>query len=264
MRRLCFALVALLAATGPVFAHAHLRSSTPPGGASGPAPAEVSITFSEGLEPSFSSIEVTDAAGARVDKADLHIIGGDAKMVAIGLKPLVPGPYTVVWHATSVDTHKTEGRFTFTVTSGTAAAEQTIVVQRAWARATTPSQKVGGAFLSLTNTGAADQLLSASSPIADAVELHQTVEQAGVMKMQPIPALPLAPGQTVELKPGSYHLMVMGLKHPLTPGSTFPMTLSFEKASPVTVSVTVGTAGASGPAMNHTDMDHGGMTPAKP
>ncbi len=132
----------------------------------------------------------------------------------------------------------------------------------AWARATAASQKVGGTFLTLTDSGAADRLLSASSPAASKVELHRTVADNGVMKMLPVEALDLPPGKPVELKPGGYHLMMMGLTHPLVPGATFPMTLTFEKAPPVTVTVTVGRAGDSGPAM---PMDHGTMTmPMKP
>ncbi len=256
MRRLSCAIMALLATTGPTFAHAHLHASIPAADSSGPAPSELALNFSEALEPKFTTVEVTDAMGTRVDTANLHVVGGDAAHVAIGLKSLQTGVYRVVWHATAVDTHKTDGHFTFTVT---AAAAQGISVQHPWARATSPSQSVGGAFLSLTNTGAADSLVSASSPDADRVELHQTVEQNGVMKMLPIPKLPLATGQTVELKPGSYHLMILGLKHPLTPGTSFPVTLNFDEAAPVTVSVDVTTAGASGPGMAHGAMDHGTM-----
>jgi copper(I)-binding protein len=268
MRRLSFAVMALLAMTGPVFAHAHLHASTPAADSAGPAPSELALNFTEGLETKFSNVEVTDGMGMRVDTADLHIIGSDARNVAIGLKPLSPGVYTVAWHATAVDTHKTEGRFSFTVTT---AAAQGISVQHPWARATSASQTVGGAFLTLTNSGAPDSLVSASSPDADRVELHQTVEQEGVMKMLPIATLPVATGQAVELKPGSYHLMVMGLKHPLTQGTSFPLTLNFAKSPPVTVKVEVTTAGASGPGMDHGAMDHAAiqmapmqMAPAKP
>ncbi len=137
-----------------------------------------------------------------------------------------------------------------------------ISVANAWARATTASQTVGGVFLTITDTGGPDRLLSASSPIADMLELHETVADGDVMKMRPVTALPLAAGQTVELKPGSYHLMAMGLKQPLSPGATFPVTLTFEKAPPVTVIATVGKAGASSPAMGTAmspGMDHGAM-----
>jgi copper(I)-binding protein len=133
-----------------------------------------------------------------------------------------------------------------------------VTVEKAWARATTPSQTVGGIFFTLTDTGAPDRLVSVSSPIATTLELHETVKDGDVMKMRPVPGLPIAAGQSVELKPGGYHVMAMGLKQPLTLGKTFPLTLTFEKAPPVTVTVTVGKAGASGPGMDHS-MDHGAM-----
>jgi len=135
----------------------------------------------------------------------------------------------------------------------------TVSVTHAWARATASTQKVGGAFLTLTDAGAPDQLVSASSPAAEKVELHETVNDNGIMKMQPIPKLELSPGKPVELKPGSYHLMMMGLKQKLDVGASFPLTLTFAKAPPVTVSVTVQSAGAAGPMMDHGAMDHGGM-----
>jgi methionine-rich copper-binding protein CopC len=116
MRRILLACAALVAATGPVFAHAHLVTAQPATGSTvTTAPTEVVLSYTEGLEPKFSSIEVKSAAGAKVDKGDAHLVGGDAKRFAVGLQTLQPGTYTVVWHATSVDTHKTEGSFTFTV-----------------------------------------------------------------------------------------------------------------------------------------------------
>ena len=131
------------------------------------------------------------------------------------------------------------------------AQTQSITVASPWARATAPSQKVGGVFLTLVDTGAPDRLVAAASPIGDMVELHQTVNENGVMKMLPIPALDLPAGQSVMLKPGGYHLMVTGLKQPLVAGTSFPLTLTFEKAAPITVAVMVGAPGASGPAMDH-------------
>ncbi len=97
-------------------AHAHLREAEPPvGGTVRSAPAQVDLTFSEAVEPRFSTVAVTDAAGAQVDKRDLHVVAGDGKHLAVSLGALPPGTYSVAWHATSVDTHKTEGSFTFTV-----------------------------------------------------------------------------------------------------------------------------------------------------
>jgi len=126
-----------------------------------------------------------------------------------------------------------------------------IIVEQPWARATAPSQKVGGIFLTLVDKGAADRLVAVTSPIAETVELHQTVNDNGIMKMLPIAALDLPQGQSVELKPGGYHLMVMGLTQQLVAGTSFPVTLIFEKAPPVTVAVHVGAPGAAGPEMDH-------------
>ena len=97
-----------------------LRPCAPPPGGAGRGvdgygcPAKVDLLFSEALEPRFSTVPTSDAASIRVDRGDLHVVDGDGKHLAIGLKSLRPGTYTVEWHATSVDTHKTEGSFTFT------------------------------------------------------------------------------------------------------------------------------------------------------
>jgi methionine-rich copper-binding protein CopC len=92
-----------------------LRSATPPVGATVPAPRSVAITFTEAVEPAFSTIVVTDAHGARVDDGGAPVASSDGLRLSVGLKPLSPGTYSVTWHATSVDTHKTEGHFGFTV-----------------------------------------------------------------------------------------------------------------------------------------------------
>jgi hypothetical protein len=97
-------------------AHALLDHATPPvGGTVTTAPAEVAIVFSETVEPAFSSITVEDAAGKRVDTGKAHIVSGDARRLAVGLAPVPAGTYTVTWHATSTDTHRTQGHFSFTV-----------------------------------------------------------------------------------------------------------------------------------------------------
>jgi methionine-rich copper-binding protein CopC len=114
MIRLALAAIILLA-PGLAFAHAQLRAAEPPvGGTVRAAPSQVEITFSEAVEPRFSSITVTDHAGAQVDRRDLHI-AGDPRHLAVSLPALAPGEYRVEWHATSVDTHKTEGSYKFTV-----------------------------------------------------------------------------------------------------------------------------------------------------
>ena len=96
-------------------AHAFLQTSTPAVGSTvQAAPAEVRIDFTEGVEPAFTMIHVTDARGARVDRGSGHLEGGDTHF-AVPLKPLAPGLYRVTWRAVATDTHHTSGSFTFTV-----------------------------------------------------------------------------------------------------------------------------------------------------
>jgi copper resistance protein C len=114
MRRIMLA--ALLALPATAHAHAFLKTATPAVGSTiAAAPGAVTIDFTEGVEPRFSSIAVQDAAGRRVDKGDAHLAGGSAHL-AVDLAPLPPGTYRVTWRVTAVDTHRTEGNFTFTVT----------------------------------------------------------------------------------------------------------------------------------------------------
>ena len=91
--------------------------------------------------------------------------------------------------------------------------------------------------------GAPDRVVSASSPVAERVELHETIRDGDVMRMREVEAIELPAGQTVELKPGGLHLMLMGLKAPLKAGETVPVTLKFEKAGDVTVQLNVEGAG---------------------
>ena len=105
----------LFAALGSLAAHAHAfldHASPLVGSTVGSAPREVSLTFTQNLETAFSSVQVTDANGARVDQGKAQISGNTMR---VGLKSLAAGTYRVRWHALSVDTHKTEGSFAFTV-----------------------------------------------------------------------------------------------------------------------------------------------------
>jgi copper resistance protein C len=109
-------LPAMLLAASPAFAHAFLKHSSPPVGANVPVPPKaVIIDFTEGVEPAFSTIEVQDAQGKRVDEGHPHLVNGNQSRLAVDLPKLPAGEYTVTWHATSVDTHKTQGSFHFTV-----------------------------------------------------------------------------------------------------------------------------------------------------
>ena len=117
-RRHALSLAAPFLLTSPkvAFAHSYLKTAQPAvNGVVTVAPSEVTITFSEGVEPRFSSIEVQNAQGQRVDNNDAHTPQGDATRLSTSLKTLPPGVYKVIWHATSVDTHKTNGTYKFTV-----------------------------------------------------------------------------------------------------------------------------------------------------
>lgn len=104
-----------------------------------------------------------------------------------------------------------------------------VKVEGAWARATVAGQSAGGAFMALT--AARDvQVLGGSSPVAASVEVHEMTMRDHVMRMQAIDALKLPAGQTVELKPGGHHLMLIGLKAPLTAGSQVPIKLRLRDA----------------------------------
>jgi methionine-rich copper-binding protein CopC len=90
-----------------------LASASPSvGGSVGAAPRQVTLSFTQGLEPAFSSVQVTDSRGARVDTGRLQISGST---MSVGLKNVGPGTYHVHWHVLSVDTHKTQGSFSFHV-----------------------------------------------------------------------------------------------------------------------------------------------------
>jgi hypothetical protein len=109
------AAAALVLGAQEAAAHAFLKRAMPAVGSTVmQAPTQVAIDFTEDVEPRFSTIVVTNAQGERVDTGAPHILGGQARL-AVALKPLPPGTYRVNWHATSVDTHKTEGTFSFTV-----------------------------------------------------------------------------------------------------------------------------------------------------
>lgn len=148
-----------------------------------------------------------------------------------------------------------------------AAAHAEIRVQEPWARFTVGGQQAGGVFMTLNNSGRADVLVGGSSPVAEKVEIHTHSMRGGRMQMHEIEGgLPLAAEGSVVLKPGSYHVMLIGLKQPLEGGSTFPLTLKFRHAPEQTVTVTVRTPaqeaahahdGHNKPRRQH-GHDHGG------
>lgn len=136
-----------------------------------------------------------------------------------------------------------------------AAAQETrsgdLAVQQPWTRAAGQGA-TGAGFLSVSNRGAAaDRLLSASSPAARSMELHTMVRDGDVMRMRPVQAIEVPAGQTVTLRPGGLHLMLIGLSQELREGATVPVTLRFERAGEVRVDLSVQAAGAREPAHRH-------------
>jgi len=135
-----------------------------------------------------------------------------------------------------------------------------LVISQAWARATPASAKVGGGYLTIENKGTApDKLTGGSTDAAAKLEVHQMSMDNGVMKMHPVEGgLTIAPGKTVTLAPGGYHLMMTDIKHPFKQGGKVPVTLEFEKAGKVSISLDVQGIGARAPhaagGAGHMDM----------
>ena len=137
-----------------------------------------------------------------------------------------------------------------------------LVITQAWSRATPAGAKVAGGYLTIENKGATpDRLVSGSGDFAGKVEIHEMAMNNGVMTMRPLDkGLTIEPGKTVKLAPGSYHLMLMDLKNPLKQGEKVPLTLEFEKAGKVALSLDVQGVGAQSPSGGHEmKPDHSGM-----
>ena len=125
-----------------------------------------------------------------------------------------------------------------------------LVITQAWSRATPGGAKVGGGFLTIENKGSVpDRLIGGSADVADKVQVHEMAMNNGVMTMRPLDkGLVIEPGKTVKLAPGGYHLMLLDLKSPLKQGDKLPVTLEFERAGKVSLSLDVQGIGAQGPA----------------
>lgn len=121
--------------------------------------------------------------------------------------------------------------FKFLITSAAflapLATQAQVTVNEPWVRATIASQKATGAFMNLSAASSA-RLVSAKSPAANIVEIHEMVMEGNLMKMRAIPGIEIPAGQTLNLKPGSYHVMLIDLKQQIKAGDTVPITLVFE------------------------------------
>jgi len=133
-------------------------------------------------------------------------------------------------------------------------ADDGIMVHEAWARASAGASTTGAAYVTLMGGPHPDSLVGASTPVAATAQVHETINDNGVMKMRPVAAVPVPPGQMVIFAPGGTHIMLMGLKKPLTAGESFPLTLTFAHAAPVTVDVTVRALGQTAPMEGHDHM----------
>ncbi len=124
-----------------------------------------------------------------------------------------------------------------------------LVIETPWARATPGGAKAGAGYFAVLNAGnAADRILSATTPIADRVELHKTEMDGGVMRMRKIDGgVEVPPGEVVRFKPGGLHLMFIGLNDPIKEGERFPLTVEFEKAGKVDLEFIAAGIGALNP-----------------
>jgi len=128
-------------------------------------------------------------------------------------------------------------------------AVDSLRIDHPFARATPPGAKAGGVFVTVENTGVRpDRLLRVSTPMAGVAELHAMSIDAGVMRMRGVAALDVGPGEKLQLKPGGYHVMLSELRQPLKVGDKFPLTLTFQNAGAVEVSVWVEATGAASTA----------------
>lgn len=122
-----------------------------------------------------------------------------------------------------------------------AAPVRPIVVENAWARAMPGGVTTAAIYLTLTNRGdTADRLIACTTPVARAVQIHETTAHGDIMRMRAVAdGVPLPPHRSVALKPGAHHLMLVGVKEPIRVGATVALTLQFAHAGDMTVEVPV-------------------------
>ncbi len=115
-----------------------------------------------------------------------------------------------------------------------------IEINHPWAKPSIGQAKAGAAFVTLVNSGDSDdRLVEAKADVSELVELHTHTMEEGVMRMRAVEAIEVPAGETAELKPGGFHVMLLNLKAPLVEGESFPLTLVFEQAGEVTVEVMI-------------------------
>lgn len=129
-----------------------------------------------------------------------------------------------------------------------------VMVHEAWVRAVPPSSKMSAAYLVVhNNTDSEEHLVSAESEVADSVELHNVRKKDGMMEMYQVKSIGIPANASRELKPGSYHVMLIGLKQPLKAGDEVALTLNFMHAGAITIKAPVQEGGMQ---MQHNHMQH--------
>jgi len=131
-----------------------------------------------------------------------------------------------------------------------ARAQGAITLDAPWTRAAGQGGQ-GAGFVTIRNAGAADRLLSASTPAAGRTELHTMLRDGDIMRMRQVEAIAVPANGAVTLAPGGLHIMLIGLTRPLAVGESVPLTLVFERAGTVTLNLAVQPAGARAPAHAH-------------
>ena len=168
-----------------------------------------------------------------------------ASLFAITLTTAAPSYAEHHQHHSSADT-------------ATAVARTTLTVINAWSRELPPTAPVGAAFLTINNpSDQPDRLISATSSIADVTELHAHIHEGDVMRMVKVDGIDVPAHDTLTLEPGGYHVMLIDLKKPLVSGEQLPLTLKFEHAGQVDITVEIKSSDA-GTSAEHDDhaMDH--------
>ena len=230
----------------------------------------------EGKDGDHVTVEVTDADGMPITDAQVAVVGNmshagmvpveapavtdDADGAADG-RYVLPFTFTMLgdWVMTVTVTLADGTTVTQDIDATVSDTEVTVggvpsdavSLTGVWARPVPTAGGTGGVFMTIHNTTAQDDtLIGGSSPIAQAVEVHETVDDNGMMRMQQLTdGLPVPAGSTVVLQPGGYHIMVIGVDAALDEGATIPLTLTFAVAGEMTVDV---------PVMSM-DMDMSGM-----
>lgn len=128
--------------------------------------------------------------------------------------------------------------FALTAVACSRGGGEAVTIGDAWANATPAGATVAAVYLQITVRDA-DTLLSATTTVADSIEMHTSSEENGMMRMRPLPTVPLESGKSFAFAPGGAHFMLMGLRQPLAAGLRFPMTLKFQNAGTRTVQVQV-------------------------